>query len=72
MYKIIFYEGKNGISETNKYINKLREKSYKSKDSKIKFTKISSYINMLSKHGLKLGIPYIKPLGRWNMGIKTT
>ena len=70
MYKIIFYEDKNGVSEVNNYIQQLGEKRHKSKDSKIKFTKISAYINLLSKHGLKLGMPYIKHIERWYMGIE--
>ena len=64
MYEIIFYEDKNGISEVNSYIQQLGEKRHKIKDSKIKFTKISSYIDLLSEYGLSLKAPYIKHLER--------
>ena len=60
MYKIIFYKDKNGKSEIIDYINKLSKIRNKNKDSKIKFTKIVSYIDLLSRNGLKLGNPYIK------------
>lgn len=63
MYKIIFYRNDNGKSEINQYIQKLSTKKQESKDSKIKFAKIISYIDLLEKNGLTLKEPYIKYLG---------
>ncbi|MGN1301296.1 MAG: type II toxin-antitoxin system RelE/ParE family toxin [Clostridia bacterium] len=60
MYKIIFYKNKNGYSEIEEYIKLLSSKRNNSKDCKIKFTKITSYIDLLSEKGLNLGEPYIK------------
>ena len=59
MYQIIFYTDKNKKSEVHEYIKELRDKK-NNKDAKIKLTKITAYINQLSKHGLSIGEPYIK------------
>lgn len=58
MYEIIFYEDKNGRSEIQDYLEKLTKKN--DKDSRIKFNKIVSYIDLLSKKGIEIGKPYIK------------
>ncbi len=63
MYEIILYKDENGKSEINEYIQKLSMERNISKDSKIKFNKITSYIDLLEKNGLKLTKPYIKYLG---------
>lgn len=62
MYKIIFYKDKNGYSSILEYIETLKEKRFTSKHAKIKFKKISSYLDMLSEDGLEIGKPYIKHL----------
>lgn len=62
MYKIIFYRDKNGYSEVEEYLKLLALKKHNSKDCKIKFTKITTYIDLLSEKGLTLGEPYIKHL----------
>ena len=58
MYNILFYKDKNGKSELQEYILGLQKRN--DKNSKIKFNKIISYINILSNYGIKLGYPYIK------------
>lgn len=60
MYEIIFYKDKNDYSEVEEYIKSLASKRNNSKDCKIKFTKITTYIDLLSEKGLNLGEPYIK------------
>ena len=60
MYKIEFYEDKNGKSEVEEYLQYLKNKP--SKDNNIKFRKITAYIDNLSIYGLSLGEPYIKHL----------
>lgn len=60
MYRIYYYEDKNGRSQVADYIKTLA--SQKDKDSRIKLEKIRAYVSALSEHGLKLGEPYIKHL----------
>lgn len=58
MHEIIFYEDKNGKSKIQNYLERLSKK--KDKDSRIKFNKIISYIDLLSNKGIEIGEPYIK------------
>lgn len=58
MYDIEIYETKSGKSEIEEYIKSLQKS--KSKNSRIKFNKIISYIRVLSEDGLLIGEPYIK------------
>lgn len=60
MYEILLYTDKNEKSEIEDYINEL--KYAKDKDSRIKYTKIIAYLDMLSEKGLALGNTYIKHL----------
>ena len=60
MYKIEFYEDKNGKSEIYEYIKKLNNN--KSKENRIKLKKIKAYLEMLSIYGLNLSEPYIKKI----------
>ena len=60
VYEIILYKDKNGKSEIEQYIKELRNKS--TKDSRIKFEKIISYIRLLKSEGLSIGEPYVKHL----------
>ena len=62
MYKIEFYEDKNGKSEIVEYLQQLQK--IHSKENNIKFKKIISYIDNLSIYGLSLGEPYIKHLDK--------
>lgn len=67
MYSIKIYEDKYGKSEIKDYIRSLQQNQ--SKDSKIKFNKIISYMRLLSENGLSIGEPYIKYLdnGIWEL-----
>ncbi len=60
MYNVIFYEDRRGESEVKEYLKKLRNK--KDKESKIKLSKITAYLDMLVKQGCNIGEPYIKHL----------
>lgn len=64
MYDIEIYEDKNGKSEIKEYIKKLSDKKSLNKDYKIRFTKIISYIDLLSRNGLQLTAPYIKKIDK--------
>lgn len=58
MYDVVFYTTKDGFSEIQEYLQKLQIK--RDKDSRIKLNKIIAYIDILSKYGLDVGVPYIK------------
>ena len=58
MYDILFYKNKNQKNEIENFLLNLKNK--KDKSSRIKFNKITAYINLLSKYGINLGEPYIK------------
>jgi len=61
-YEVIFWQDINGYSESQEYIYKLKEKSLKSKDARIKLNKIVEYIDILETYGTQIGEPYIKHL----------
>lgn len=61
MYNILFYRNVNGKSEVKEYLFQLQNKPDKS--SQIKFNKITAYINLLAKNGIKIGQPYVKYIG---------
>jgi len=60
MYDIEFYADRNGKSEIEEYLINLQQKN--NKDSRIKFNKITSYIDALKLNGTIIGEPYIKHL----------
>ena len=60
MYNILIYKDQNGKSEIENYMKSLQQK--KDKSSIIKFSKITSYMEILSEKGLAIGTPYIKHL----------
>lgn len=59
-YDIIFHEDSNGNSESYDYIISLAKKSEKSKDARIKYTKIVEYMRVLKTCGCNIGEPYTK------------
>ena len=61
-YAVIFWQDINGYSESQEYIYKLKKKSLKSKDARIKLNKIVEYIDILETYGTQIGEPYIKHL----------
>ena len=61
-YEIIFWQDQSGYSDSQEYIIKLKEKSLKSKDARIKLNKIVEYIDILATYGTVVGEPYIKHL----------
>ena len=58
MYKIYFYEDKNGYSPVLEYIRSLAQRA--DKDAHINLTKTQDYIKVLRKSGKAAGMPYIK------------
>lgn len=62
MYNIEVYQDKLGNSEIDNYLQELSKKYTTSKDSRIKYNKIVSYIRLLKQYGTRLGEPYMKYL----------
>lgn len=60
IYKIIFYKDKKGNEPVKEFILKLKKSGEKDKNARINFDKITDYLDVLSKEGLKAGMPYIK------------
>lgn len=58
MYKVILYRDKNGESEIEEYLKELQRNE--SKDAKIKFKKITAYIDKLELQGTRIGEKYVK------------
>lgn len=58
MYEVVFYKDKKGKSEIEEYLQKLQRKN--DKNSRIKFNKITAYIDILLTYGIIAGEPYIK------------
>lgn len=59
-YHIEFLKNEKGISESETYILELNEKSFRSKDAKIKVSKITEYFRALRMYGVTIGSPTIK------------
>lgn len=60
MYDVIFYRDKNGKSDVEDYIRELSQKSATSKNDRVNFTKILSYLTSLAKYGTRVGTPVVK------------
>lgn len=62
MYRIEFYEDKNGKSDVADFIRNLNAKAATSKESRINFNKIVAYLDMLEEMGTRIGEPMTKHL----------
>jgi phage-related protein len=60
MFEIAFYRDTNGNEPVKNYIDSLQAKADRSKDSRIKLTKIFTYLELLSENGTHIGAPYVK------------
>jgi len=60
MYKIKFYQDRNGKEPVKEYIDELAFR--KDKDSRVKYQKIRDYVNYLSERGNQAKEPYAKHL----------
>lgn len=69
MYKVYFYQDKNGKQPVKEYLDRLEKKSLKSKDARIKYNKFDQYIAISRKYGIAAGGGTIYQTFRWgNMG----
>ncbi|MDR0822460.1 MAG: type II toxin-antitoxin system RelE/ParE family toxin [Endomicrobium sp.] len=62
MFKILFFTDKNGNVPIKEYIYELGDKGKTDKSSRIQFTKIMRYINLLEKTGTRIGKPTVEHL----------
>lgn len=62
MYRIEFYEDKNGYSEVTEYIQKLSKKALTSKEHRINLNKVIAYMDLLEEMGTRVGEPVTKHL----------
>lgn len=60
MHQVLFYEDRSGNIPVYDYMQELAKSS--SKDSRIKFNKISQYIKVLESEGTTVGEPVMKHL----------
>ena len=58
MYKVILYRDKNGKNEIEEYLKELQKNE--SKDARLKFKKITAYIDKLEIQGTRIGEKYVK------------
>ena len=54
MYRVEFYEKRNGTSEVWNFLEELREKSRTNKDARIQYEQIIFYIDLLARNGTRL------------------
>lgn len=62
MFEVEFYEDRNGVQPVKEILIELRDKAQTSKDSRIQYQKILTYIRMLETYGTRIGEPQIKHL----------
>jgi phage-related protein len=55
MYKIVFYETSDGVSELWNYLDDLQQRASTNKDARIQHKQIIQYIQLLEDHGTRLG-----------------
>ena len=60
MYNFYIYKDSNGNEPIRDYLDSLSKKT--DKDSRIKKNKIFDYLETLTQHGTRAGLPYVKHL----------
>lgn len=63
MYKAEFYEDINGVQPVKEVLIQLRDASQTSKDARIQYQKILTYILALETYGTRIGEPQVKHIG---------
>ena len=62
MYKIVFYETSDGVSELWNFLDDLQQRASTNKDARIQHKQIIQYIQLLEDHGTRLGEKITKHL----------
>lgn len=60
MFEVEFYEDKNGSQPVKEVLLELRNKARTSKDARIQYQKILTYLRVLETYGTRIGEPQIK------------
>lgn len=60
MFKINFYQTRQGREPVKEYIDSLQATADNNKDSRVKLKKIFEYLEILAQHGTRVGQPYVK------------
>ena len=62
MFEVEFYEDKNGTQHVKEVLIELRDRAKTSKDARIQYQKILTYIRALETYGTRIGEPQVKHL----------
>jgi phage-related protein len=62
MFDVLFYENRHGGQPVREMLDDLRERSRTSKDARVQYEKIATYINVLAQQGTRAGLPYMRHL----------
>ena len=60
MFKINYYQNRQGRQPIKGYIDSLQAVADTNKDSRVKLKKIFEYLEVLAGHGTRAGRPYVK------------
>ena len=60
MFKINYYQTRQGRQPIKEYIDSLQAVADANKDSRVKLKKIFEYLDVLTHHGTRAGQPYVK------------
>lgn len=60
MFDIEFYQQNNGKEPVKEFLLELRKNSDRSKEDKIRFEKMLTYLRVLEEKGTTAGYPYVK------------
>lgn len=60
MFKVIFYKDQSGNEPVKDYLINLSKKAKSSKEDRIQFNKINTYIKALQEYGTRVGKPVVK------------
>lgn len=60
MYEIVFFRDEKGREPMTEYLTMLKSKAASNKDARIKYRKITEYLEVLEKCGTRASEPYTK------------
>lgn len=63
MYEVEFFEDRQGRQPVKGVLIELRDKAHTSKDARIQYQKILTYIRTLEAFGTRVGEPQVKHIG---------
>ena len=60
MFEVHFYEDRQGRQPIKELLISLRDKAHTSKDARVQYKKLLTYIRSLENHGTRIGEPIVK------------